>query len=80
MNANEMERYCKVITDILWDSGKADTLIARAAEIVNEVACGDFHRDNIRTQPFTEGVIARCKKEIGGGIPSATLASHDRAR
>ena len=66
MNANEMERYCKVITDILWHSVKADELCARAATLVEKVAEGNFDRDNIRTQPFTEKVISRCNEEAGG--------------
>jgi hypothetical protein len=63
MNAKEMEKYCKTIMDILWDNNRADDLCARAAALVEKVAAGNFHRDNIRTQPFTEKVIARCKKE-----------------
>jgi hypothetical protein len=63
MNAREMERYCKIITDKLWDTDTAEDLFLRAAAIIEEVAGGNFHRDNIRTLPFTERVIARCKAE-----------------
>lgn len=66
MNANEMERHCKIITDVLWDTAKADDLCARAASLVEEVAEGDFDRDTIRTQAFTEKVISRCRKEVNG--------------
>jgi hypothetical protein len=62
MNAHEMERYCKMIINILWDSGEADLLIARASGVVEEVADGNLHRDNVRTQPFTERVIVRCQE------------------
>ncbi len=65
MNAHQMEAYCAKITSILWDAAKADDLIARAAKIVEEVAEGNLNRDNIRTLPFTEKVIARCKQEAG---------------
>lgn len=58
MNANEMERYCETIKRVLW-GGDADDLCARAASVVEEVAEGNFDRDNIRTQPFTEKVIAQ---------------------
>ncbi len=64
MNAREMEEYCKPIIRILWDGVKADELCARAAALVEDVADDNFHRDNIRTQPFTEKVIARCKEEV----------------
>lgn len=62
MNANEMERYCEVIAKTLWDGARADDLCARAATLVEEVADSNFHWDNIRTQPFTEKVVARCEK------------------
>jgi hypothetical protein len=61
MNSHEMERYCKTITDILWDPTKSDDLLARAAKAVDVVAQGQFHRDNIRTQPFTEKLVAHCQ-------------------
>lgn len=64
MNAHEMERYCKTVMDTLWDASGAEILFLMAAHIVEEVAEGNFHRDNIRTQPFTEKVIARCEKHI----------------
>ena len=58
MNANEMGRYCETIKGILWGSD-ADDLCARAVSLIEEVAEGNFDRDNIRTQPFTEKVIAQ---------------------
>ncbi len=72
-NSRDMEAYCKVIADQLWDSSKADDLCARAAILVEQVADenfkkdaeGNFNRDDIRGQAFTERVILRCKEEIG---------------
>lgn len=69
-NAKDMEAYCKKIMDILWSNPKADELCAAAAKLVEEVADsnytrnedGGFDRDDIRTQGFTEKVIARCKE------------------
>lgn len=65
MNAREMEQYCTQIRNVLSDGGKADELCARAAARVEEVADNNFHRDNIRSQPFTDKVIARCEREVG---------------
>lgn len=59
-NSHDMERYCKVIMETLWDTNKADALIVKAANVVDKVAGGNFHRDNIRTEPFTQKVIAQC--------------------
>ena len=61
MNAHEMERYCKKITDRLWDGDEAEALFVQAAAIVHEAAGGNFHRDNIRTLPYTERVVAGCR-------------------
>lgn len=60
LNSHEMARYCKRISDQLWDTTKSDELLTQAAMVVDYVAAGDFHRDNIRTEPFTQSVMARC--------------------
>lgn len=60
MNSNEMERRCKKFTDVLADQTQADDLLINAATVVDTVAGGNFHRDNIRTQPFTENLIKIC--------------------
>lgn len=64
MNARDMEKYCKVILEKLWDSNKSDELLIQAATIVGEVAGGSFDRDNIRTEPFTQRVIVACQNSI----------------
>lgn len=63
MNSRDMEGYCNKIRIALWDSTRADDVCAKAAAIVEEVANGNYHNDNVRTQPFTEGVISLCKLE-----------------
>jgi hypothetical protein len=60
MNSHEMERYCKVIQDILWDADKSDEVIQRAAQVITDAANGDFSRDNIRTTAFTEKIRSGC--------------------
>lgn len=56
MNSRDMEKYCKSITDVLWDSDGADSLLEKAAEIVLKVANNNLDRDNIRTVPVTEAI------------------------
>jgi predicted transport protein len=65
MNAKQMEKYCRKIIDILWDSNKADELCGEAAALVEEAAEGNLDRDNVRTQTFTERVIALSKGSGG---------------
>jgi hypothetical protein len=70
-NSKEMTRFCEVIADQLGDAKKSEALFIKAAKIVEEEAAAKFpedsvfHRDNIRTQPFTEAVKDRCEKEVG---------------
>jgi hypothetical protein len=59
-NANEMERYCKVINEKLWDTKQVDDIFSDAIIAVDQVAGGNFERDNIRTEEFTRQLIARC--------------------
>jgi hypothetical protein len=73
MNSHEMEPFCKKIMGTLWDSAKCDELIVRAAKIVDEAAAGNFHRDNIRTEPFTQKVINLCDS-VADEIKTATEA------
>lgn len=40
----------------LWDDSIVRQKFIEAAEIVLQVANGDLHRDNIRTEPFTERI------------------------
>lgn len=61
MNSRDMERYCRKIMETLWDVSKADELIAQAARVVDQAASGNFQRDNIRTEPFTQKVRSYCK-------------------
>ena len=59
--ANKMEGYCKEIADNLRDVSKAELQISKAASVVDLVAGGDFDRDIIRTEPFTENVIRQAR-------------------
>jgi hypothetical protein len=64
MNSYEMENYCKPIMEMLWDATKSDDLITFAAQTVDAAAGSNFDRDNIRTEPTTKNVIAKCQQII----------------
>lgn len=70
-NSREMARFCAAIAEKFWSAKTAEEIFIKAAKIVEEEAVAKFptdrvfHRDNIRTQPFTEALIERCKKEVG---------------
>ncbi|MDF7801419.1 AIPR family protein [Pontiellaceae bacterium B1224] len=58
-NSNDMKKYCEEIMILLWDEEASKNLFINAEKIVQEIADGNFHRDNIRTEPFTEGVLSK---------------------
>ncbi|WP_200374921.1 AIPR family protein [Thiocystis violacea] len=62
-NSNEMANYCAPLIATIWNAADAEALAKKAAQVVDETAGGDFHRDRIRTQPFTEEVKGRCLRD-----------------
>ena len=56
MNSHEMDRYCNVLTESLWDDDRSRALFESAENHVRRVAAGNLHRDNIRTEPFTDSL------------------------
>lgn len=61
MNSHEMVRYCSVLMDMLWDDDASRAHFANAEAHVRAVAAGNLHRDNIRTEPFTEALLQRLR-------------------
>jgi len=53
-------RYCEPLTRMLWDPSQSQILFARAAHTVDETAKGNFDRDHIRTEPFTDALKKNC--------------------
>lgn len=66
VESNEMRRYSERLLETLWDPRKAEVLFKEAAHLVDETAAGDFHRDRIRTQPFTETLKQKCARAVAG--------------
>jgi hypothetical protein len=60
-NSKDMATRALAFADKLSDAKSAEALFTRAAKVIERAAAGNFHRDNIRTQPFTELVIEGCK-------------------
>ena len=56
LNSGAMEKFCKVVTDVLWDQSQAEKLLIKASEIIIGVTNGNLHRDNIRTVQVTEAI------------------------
>ena len=64
-NSREMEKFCEPLIQSIWNPGSAEQLLGDAASVVNAAAAGNFHRDQIRTQPFTEKVKKMCADRTG---------------
>jgi hypothetical protein len=59
MNAHRMADRCKELLDILWDIEAASEKLTEAATIVREVVGKEFDRDNIRTEPVRDKLLAK---------------------
>ena len=56
MSSNKMEKYASRLIGTLQSQEDAERLLLEAAQVVEAAAAGDFNRDNIRTEPFTDKV------------------------
>lgn len=63
-NSSEMAKFADELTEQFWDQAIAERLFKDAVAVVDEKAEGNLHRDNIRTQPFTEAVTRRCREWV----------------
>lgn len=64
-NSHEMRRYSERLMEKFWDANESDKVFQRAAGIVDTVAESNFHRDHIRTQPFTDRLRNKCIAQAG---------------
>jgi hypothetical protein len=62
-NSNNMTRYCNKLMEILWDDTKYKSIFLKAEQKIRNAAKDNLHRDNIRTEPFTEEVLKIIKAE-----------------
>lgn len=58
MNAHAMERYCEELLELLWDTDRTHHALYQALDVIDLAADKKFHRDNIRSQSFTDKVVA----------------------
>jgi hypothetical protein len=56
-SANKMEQYCEKIITALKDPGPAETAVQNAVKVVDAATDGNYERDNLRNESFTESVI-----------------------
>lgn len=63
-NSHEMSRYCDSLTAVLWNDNLVRQKFVEAAEIVLRVSGNNLHRDNIRTEPFTELIKQSAPQQV----------------
>jgi len=61
VSSHEMERYCNDLMTSLWDDDASRVHFINAEKYVRAVADGNLHRDNIRTEPFTDALLKRVR-------------------
>jgi hypothetical protein len=59
-NSHDMQRYAEGLMETLWETDKTNAVFQRAAVALAETAQGNFHRDHIRTEPFTNSLKKAC--------------------
>lgn len=62
-NSRDVVGYADNITAKLWDPLNSENLFKAAVRVIHGAAGGNLNRDNIRTQPFTQSVIAACREQ-----------------
>jgi hypothetical protein len=63
-NSHDMGRLCQTIMEALWDDNVSKSKYLEAADIIIQTAAGNLHRDNIRTEPFTEAITNEANQRI----------------
>ena len=66
MNSHELGRYCDRFNELLWNDDKAKDLLLKAARVVEDVAKGNFYRDHIHTESFTQSL----ERQLNSGTQS----------
>lgn len=59
--SGKIVQFCDALTEALWDDDESRRLFDEAVEHVRAVAAGPLDRDNIRTETFTESLLARLR-------------------
>lgn len=63
MNSHDMRRYAEGLMEVLWDDTRSKTMFDKTKAHVRAVATGNLHRDNIRTEPFTNALKKRIEQQ-----------------
>lgn len=63
-NSHEAARFADGLAQVFWDAERSAALFNQAVEVIERVAAGNLHRDNIRTQPFTQAVVEECRRLV----------------
>ena len=56
MNSHEIGRYCEKFNAVLWSDDQVKDLFLEAASTVERVAQGNYYRDHIHTETFTQSL------------------------
>ncbi|MEH6517445.1 MAG: AIPR family protein [Halioglobus sp.] len=61
-NSRDMGRYCESLNKHLWNDAESGASFLQCADIARDIASGNLHRDNIRSESFTSNFIAEVEK------------------
>lgn len=58
-NSQDMKKYCDLLCEILWNDDKYFESFLECANLAREIAAGNLHRDNIRSETFTAMFVSK---------------------
>ncbi len=67
LNSQDMARYCNSLLELLWDDNNFAESFIQCAQVVLDIADGNLHRDNIRSETFTSKFIDEIQRIRSGG-------------
>lgn len=73
MNSHEIARYCEAFNAILWNDEQVKDLFLEAARSVDQVAQGNYYRDHIHTDVFTQSLKTAIDQRATPWTPSPTV-------
>ena len=55
-NSHDMAKFCTGVMDVLWNDNEVKNRFMEAAQIIETISKGNFDRDFIRTESFTDQI------------------------
>lgn len=79
MNSHEIGHYCERFNAVLWSDDQVKDLFLEAASTVERVAQGNYYRDHIHTEAFTQSLKTAIDQRSTQWAPTPVLPTQGSA-